>query len=400
MEDVLESLDSLKKKLDISSKDSIDSALEKMYSLLLDENKTSESLAYELKIKNDFLQSILDNLSIGIAINTVSDGKIIYMNSKFAEIYGWPMSDLNSVDAFFEKVYPDGDYRKQMQNRIIEDINSGDVSRMNWSDAKITTKNGEKKIVSAYNIPLNQHGLMISTVQDVTDKTKLKMGVLDLNRYLETIIDSSGDAIFTVDTNGFIKTWNGAAETIYGYSKKEVSEKYVDSLLNVKSDARTYKNVFSLLELSGGSFHETEVKRKKKDGSEFFVSATYSLIKDADEILGLSVIERDISQMVSEAKILGAKDLITSMEHYILNAITPMFGRAQLYLMKEPKDSEAKNLAEITINGVLKVKTIIQSLANIKQYLISSYGDGQSMIDIDKEISSALEEEKCKLEKF
>lgn len=120
--------------------------------------------------RNTFIETILDNLPIGLAVNKINEGSATYMNKKFSEIYGWSAEELNDIENFFTKVYPDKAYREKIRAMIMEDINSGDTSRMKWTGVSVTTKKGINKYVEASNIPLYEQNLMISTVQDITER--------------------------------------------------------------------------------------------------------------------------------------------------------------------------------------------------------------------------------------
>ncbi len=124
----------------------------------------------DLEHRNQFIETVLDNLPIGLAVNYVDEGTASYMNAEFENIYGWPRESLTDIENFFRCVYPDPEYRRQLQAQVFADIESGDPQRMRWEDIEITTQEGQKKIVSATNIPLHEQNLMISTVQDVTDR--------------------------------------------------------------------------------------------------------------------------------------------------------------------------------------------------------------------------------------
>jgi signal transduction histidine kinase len=76
------------------------------------------------------------------------------------------------VHVFFEKVYPDEEYRKKIASEVLDGINSGDPEKMHWEGVRITRKDGEQRYVNAKNIPLPGQNLMISTVMDVTRKKK------------------------------------------------------------------------------------------------------------------------------------------------------------------------------------------------------------------------------------
>lgn len=127
----------------------------------------------ELLEKTHFIETVMDNLPIGVALNKADDGTAIYMNRRFEEIYGWSGDEIKGVNDFFEKVYPDEGYRKRIMSVIIEDISSGDSSRMHWENNIITKKDGSNAIVNAVNIPLPEQNIMVSTVMDVTAERKL-----------------------------------------------------------------------------------------------------------------------------------------------------------------------------------------------------------------------------------
>lgn len=122
----------------------------------------------EITEQKDFIQTVLDNLPIGVALNAYDSGKAFYMNKKFVEIYGWPEEELKDVDNFFQLVYPDINYREQIRTRILADVESGDPERMRWDNIAIVTVKGEQKFVNAINIPLINQNIMVSTVVDNT----------------------------------------------------------------------------------------------------------------------------------------------------------------------------------------------------------------------------------------
>ena len=126
----------------------------------------------ELKNKNEFIQTVLDNLPIGVCLNKIDQGTALYLNKKFVEIYGWPEQELRDVGTFFLKVYPDEAYRTELTSRIMADINSGDASRMHWENCIIVHKDGSKHIVNAVNIPLYDQNIMVSTVFDITEQRR------------------------------------------------------------------------------------------------------------------------------------------------------------------------------------------------------------------------------------
>ena len=181
----------------------------------------SEKYLKELKQKNEFIQTVLDNLPIGIALNKFNEGHSTYMNKRFVEIYGWPEEELTDIENFFRKVYPDENYRQRIYERIINDINTGDPDKMQWENIEITQKSGNKRIVNAVNIPLIEQNTMVSTVMDVTEQKSFESSLKDSKAFITNVLDNLPVGISVVDKNYRYLIFN---KTIQKFSDASLSE--------------------------------------------------------------------------------------------------------------------------------------------------------------------------------
>ena len=171
----------------------------------------------ELHSRSQFIQTTLDNIPIGIAVNQMDSGKATLMNKKFSEIYGWPEDELQDVESFFEKVYPDDHYRQQMKETITSDIQSGDTEKMTWNGIHIMTKSGQQKIISAKNIPLYSQNLMISTVIDETNRFLAEQALIDSNERFLHATHAVSDAIWDWNVTTGKLFWGNGYKTLFGY---------------------------------------------------------------------------------------------------------------------------------------------------------------------------------------
>jgi len=123
----------------------------------------------DLKEREAFIKTVLDNLPIGIAVNSVNPAvHFEYINDNFLKIYRISRDTLAEPDAFWNSVYEDPDFRKEIRDRVLEDCASRDPERMRWDDIPVTRASGETTYISAMNIPIRNSDLMLSTVWDVT----------------------------------------------------------------------------------------------------------------------------------------------------------------------------------------------------------------------------------------
>jgi two-component system sensor histidine kinase VicK len=111
---------------------------------------------------------------------------------------------------------------------------------------------------------------------------------------LAAIVDSTDDAIISKDLNGFVTSWNAAAERIFGYTAAEMIGVSITKLIPVDR-AEEESHILPKIRMGERVAH-FETQRLTKAGSVVEVSLTISPIKDTyGKIIGVSKIARDIS---------------------------------------------------------------------------------------------------------
>jgi len=111
------------------------------------------------------------------------------------------------------------------------------------------------------------------------------------------LIDAVTDyAIFTLDPDGKISSWNPGAERIKGYTADEVIGRNYD-IFFPEEDRRQGKPARALDTARRSGRSEDEGWRVRKDGSRFWALAVIDAIHDDDgNVIGFAKISRDITQ--------------------------------------------------------------------------------------------------------
>ncbi len=136
---------------------------------------------------------------------------------------------------------------------------------------------------------------------------------------LAAIVESSEDAILSMDLNGVIASWNAGAERLYGYADEEVIGRPVTLLIPAD---RLGEELDILAQIRAGDrVDHFETVRRRKDGALIPVSLRISPIyDDAGLIIGASKIARDVSERKQAEQ---QKDLlIQEMAHRVKNLFT------------------------------------------------------------------------------
>src|SRR4029453_3704968 len=111
---------------------------------------------------------------------------------------------------------------------------------------------------------------------------------------LAAIIASSDDAIISKDLNGYITSWNGAAERMFGWTSCGAMGKSINII--IPSDRRQEENYVLSQIRQGIVVDHFETVRQRKDGSTLNISVTISPIHAPDgTVIGASKIARDIT---------------------------------------------------------------------------------------------------------
>lgn len=120
-------------------------------------------------------------------------------------------------------------------------------------------------------------------------------------RHLAAIVKSTDDAIYSLDLDGAVASWNHAAEKIFGYRAEEIIGHSISLLFPFDQRDELIDNMQIIRR--GESVGRYETLRVRKDGHFIPVSQTVSPIKnEAGKITGASAIARDISARKREER--------------------------------------------------------------------------------------------------
>jgi PAS domain S-box-containing protein len=180
---------------------------------------------------------------------------------------------------------------------------------------------------------------------------------LSATQQIASIVESSGDAIISKDLNGIIKSWNGGAERIFGYSAEEVIGKPITIL--IPPDRQDEEPTILERIRRGERVEPYETVRQRKDGSKIDISLTVSPMKNAEgKIVGASKIARDIT----ERKRMEAQTVVLAREaeHRAKNVLATVQATVHLSQADTPEGLKQA------------IEGRIQALANVHSLFVES----------------------------
>jgi PAS domain S-box-containing protein len=144
------------------------------------------------------------------------------------------------------------------------------------------------------------------------------------NALLAAIVSSTGDAILSMDMNGIIRTWNPAAERIFGFPAREAIGQSASIVVpNDRADERA--GIYA--EVKAGRTVSMETVRKTKAGESFHVSINVAPLRSGDgAVIGICSVVHDISELKRREE--QAQFLARELAHRTKNLLAVIVGMA------------------------------------------------------------------------
>ncbi|AGW94180.1 chemotaxis protein CheY [Ralstonia pickettii DTP0602] len=144
-----------------------------------------------------------------------------------------------------------------------------------------------------------------------------------------TLVESIQDyAIFTLDVDGHVSSWNKGAARIKGYTRKEILGKHFSQFYTPDAIARRWPQAELKAAAEMGRF-EDEGWRVRKDGTRFWANVVITALRDADgRLIGFGKVTRDMTEQRRNAEALRQSEetlrlLVEGVKDYAIFMLDP-----------------------------------------------------------------------------
>lgn len=235
----------------------------------------AESMTVDLRESEERFRAIFDRAPSGIGVVDL-EGRFIQVNQSYAAFLGYTREELPGR-TFQEMTHPD-DLAASM--RVREELVAGKADKHRF-EKRYIRKDGRivwgDITVSQINDPSGKPKYFVAVVDDITERKQMEEALRETNHTLQALIEASPLAIITLDLDGKVKSWNPAAQQIFGWSPEEAIGRF--NPIVPKEKENEFKGLVKAL-LQGKVFSNLEVSRQRKNGSWVDVSLSTAPLRD------------------------------------------------------------------------------------------------------------------------
>ncbi len=234
-------------------------------------------------------REIFDDAAIGMATLTL-DGRIVRVNrylsqlldSHADDLIGTPYTDLatgKEVDRALERLRR-GDNAVQVEHEL-----SGEDGRRFQMTASV--------VLDAMERPL----YFFLQVQDVTGQRAAEAELRQTEQRFRLLVETVQDyAIFMLDPEGHVASWNAGAQRSKGYTAEEIIGQHFRVFYPPEKQAEKHPER-ELEQAQAEGRYEEEGWRIRKDGSRFWAHVTITAVHDDEGVLvGFAKVTRDSTE--------------------------------------------------------------------------------------------------------
>lgn len=247
----------------------------------------------------------VDDLSFRVFVETVRDyallmldttGRIISWNSGAEAIKGYKAEEI--IGKHFSTFYPPEAIERGLPaHELVMAAREGRFEDEGWRLRKDGTRFWANVVISALHAPDGSLSGYAKVTRDLTERRRHEESLRYNELRFRTLVEGVRDyAIFMLDPDGRVASWNAGAQQIHGYGATELIGSHFSILLVPDGTEQERSRRELQVAASEGRFQE-EGWRMRKNGTRFWANVVITAIRDpGGTLLGFSKITRDLTE--------------------------------------------------------------------------------------------------------
>ncbi|MGO8115275.1 PAS domain S-box protein [Rhizobium leguminosarum] len=213
--------------------------------------------------------------------------------------------------------------------------------------------------------------------RDLTERRAAERAIRQSEEQFRRLVQGVSDyAIYMLDPEGNVSSWNFGAERIKGYRPQEIIGRHFSTFYTPEDREAGVPETALGIARAEGRF-EREGWRVRKDGTRFWASVVIDAIRDEEgDVLGFAKITRDITEKMETQRALeqAREELFQSQKmeaigqltggiaHDFNNLLMAVLGSLEILKKRMPQDLSLTSLVDNAMQGAQRGAALTQRM--------------------------------------
>jgi diguanylate cyclase (GGDEF)-like protein/PAS domain S-box-containing protein len=212
---------------------------------------------------------VLEAAPMALALISIEEGEPIAANSRARALFG--MAPAAPIPAA-QSVYEDPEDRSRLLKRLRSDGQVRDLEL--WLHPAGAGR--RRVIVNCDPVRYGTRPVLLASFTDVTERFDAEAALASSNQFLNALIQSAPLAVYSVDQDGLLTSWNAQAQAIFGWHAIEVLGRRPPTVPQAKTPE--FEAIVARA-ARGEGLGGVELERVRRDGSRILIRATTSVMR-------------------------------------------------------------------------------------------------------------------------
>jgi PAS domain S-box-containing protein len=255
-----------------------------------------------------------------------------------------------------------------------------------WADVVICAMRDETGVLRGFS----------KVTRDLTEQRRQEESIRQSEERFRLLVEGVKDyAIFMLDPDGRVASWNAGAERIKGYKSHEIIGKHFSAFYPQEAISKKWPEQELAMAREHGRF-EDEGLRLRKDGSTFWANIVVTPLYDRQGLLvGYAKVTRDLTDHKRVEALEKAErqtnEFLAMLAHELRNPLAPISNALHLLTRKPAADPTEQWVREVLQRQTGQMTRLVDDLLDVSRITRSAILLRKDMVDLRNVVRTAVD---------